>query len=65
MNHTAKEILIKTIDKIEGAYASSTIRSYRSNFEDFIEFCEHINVCSLPAEGETVALFIKKLSRKK
>ena len=27
-NHTAKEILIKTVDKIEGAYASSTIRAY-------------------------------------
>jgi integrase len=62
-NDTAKEILIKTIDKIEGAYATSTIRAYKSNFEDFIEFSEYINVCSLPAEGETVALFIEKLSR--
>jgi len=62
MNHTAKEILIKTVEKIEGAYSPSTIRAYRSNFECFIKYCDENNVAALPAKPETVAIYIKKLS---
>jgi site-specific recombinase XerD len=62
MNHTAKEILIKTVEKIEGAYAPSTIRAYRSNFEVFIKYCDGNNVSALPAEPDIVAQYIKKLS---
>jgi site-specific recombinase XerD len=62
MNHTAKEILIKTVEKIEGAYAPSTIRAYRSNFEAFIKYCDENNIFALPAQPETVAQYIKKLS---
>ena len=62
MNHTAKEILIKTVAKIEGAYAPSTIRAYRSNFEAFIKYCDENNVSALPAEPEIVAQYIRKLS---
>jgi site-specific recombinase XerD len=62
VNHTAKEILIKTVEKIEGAYAPSTIRAYRSNFEAFINYCDENNVSALPAEPEIVAKYIRKLS---
>jgi len=62
MNHTAKEILIKTVEKIEGAYAPSTIKAYRSNFEVFIKYCDENNVTALPAHPETVAQYIRKLS---
>jgi site-specific recombinase XerD len=62
MNHTAKEILIKTVEKIEGAYAPSTIRAYRSNFEAFIKYCHENNVHALPALPEIVAQYIKRLS---
>jgi site-specific recombinase XerD len=62
MNHTAKEILIKTMDKIEGAYAPSTIRAYRSNFEVFIKYCDENNVSALPAHPENVAQYIRRLS---
>ena len=61
-NHTAKEILIKTVEKIEGAYAPSTIRAYRSNFEAFIKHCDENNVTALPAYPETVAQYIRKIS---
>jgi hypothetical protein len=42
MNNTLHtlEILEKTVQKIEGAYAPSTIRAYKSSFERFIQFCE-------------------------
>ena len=62
MNHTAKEILIKTVEKIEGAYAPSTIRAYSSNFEYFIKHCDEISKEALPANPETVAQYIRKLS---
>ena len=61
-NDTAKEILIKTVQKIEGAYAPSTIRAYRSNFEVFIKYCDENNAIALPAQPETVAQYIRKLS---
>lgn len=62
INDTAKEILIKTVQKIEGAYAPSTIRAYRSNFEFFIKHCDENNVIALPTQPETVAQYIRKLS---
>jgi site-specific recombinase XerD len=62
INDTAKEILIKTVEKIEGAYAPSTIRAYRSNFEGFIKYCDENNVTALPAHPEIVAQYIRKLS---
>ena len=61
--HTAKELLSRTIIKIEGAYAPSTIRAYRANFERFIQFCEKRNIDSLPANPSDVALYIAQLTK--
>jgi len=61
-NTIAIEKLRQTIEKIEGAYAPSTIRAYKSNFENFIKFCEENNTNALPASSEIVASYIKKLS---
>ena len=62
MNDTARNCLQATIKKIEGAYAPSTIRAYKSNFETFIKFCDENNTTALPASTEIVATYIKKLS---
>lgn len=61
--HTANEILSQTIESIEGAYAPSTIRAYKSNFEKFINFCEHSDATPLPAEPGNVARFISHLAK--
>ena len=61
-NTIAIEKLRQTIEKIEGAYAPSTIRAYKSNFENFIKFCGENNISALPASNEIVASYIKKLS---
>ena len=63
MDITAKELLNRTIIKIEGAYAPSTIRAYRSNFERFIQFCEERDIDALPANPPDVALYIAQLTR--
>lgn len=56
------QILLNTIEKIEGAYAPATIRAYKANFEKFILFCEEIDECGLPASSNSVAQYIKKLT---
>jgi len=58
----ANEILTETVEKIDGAYAPSTIRSYRANFERFIQFCEDHDANALPADPQNVAQFISKLT---
>ena len=62
MNDTARNCLQATIKKIEGAYAPATIRAYKSNFENFIKYCEEINEEALPASSEIVVSFIKSIS---
>jgi len=58
----ALEILTKTIENIDGAYAPSTIRAYKTSFERFIQFCEGHEVDALPADPPTVAQYISKLT---
>ena len=65
MNNTlnSSTILNITIEKIEGAYAPSTIRAYKTNFERFIQFCEKLNVDALPANPSNVAQYIAQLTK--
>jgi site-specific recombinase XerD len=58
----AREILTKTIENIDGAYAPSTIRAYKTSFERFIQFCESHEVDPLPANPPTVAQYISTLT---
>lgn len=59
----AIKLLQETIDKIEGAYAPATIRAYRADFRDFIEFCRDRNVNALPAQPHSVVQFISNLTK--
>jgi len=65
MNYTLNSLVIlnKTIEKIEGAYASSTIRAYKANFERFIHFCEKQSISSLPANPVDVANYVAQLTK--
>lgn len=63
MNNTAKEVLIETIIKIDGAYAPSTIRAYRANFRKFIDYCAKNHRIALPANGDSVAYYIQHLTQ--
>lgn len=62
MNVTAKRILLDTIIKIDGAYAPSTIRSYKANFERFIQYWDAHQLTAIPAESDTIAQFIAMLT---
>ena len=58
----ATKLLQETIVKIEGAYAPSTIRAYRADFNDFIHFCHDRNANTLPAQPVLVVQYICKLT---
>lgn len=62
INNTAKIQLANTIKMIDGAYAPATIRAYRTNFENYIKFCDEAHAVALPSEPETVARFIQQIS---
>lgn len=62
MNDTAKTWLDKTISMIDGAYAPSTIRAYKTNFENFIKYCEKHELIALPANSDAVAGYIRIIS---
>jgi site-specific recombinase XerD len=70
MNNTidrykAKQLLEATIVRIDGAYAASTMRAYRSNFIKFIDYCEFVGADALPAAPETIATFVEQLTEDK
>ena len=51
MSHSnAHGLLASTASRIEGAYAPSTIRAYRSDFAEFIGFCESKNLEVFPPD---------------
>ena len=59
---TPKELLKETMRRIDGAYAPSTIRAYKSKFEKFMLYCEGLGECALPACSKVVAQYIRKMS---
>jgi len=58
----ATKLLQETIMKIDGAYAPSTIRAYRVDFQDLIKFCAERNAQPLPAQPQLVAEYICRLT---
>ncbi len=60
----AISLLLETIDRIQGAYAPSTIRAYRSDFAEFIGFCETQGLDVFPPNPLTLADFIAHVSEK-
>lgn len=58
----ATSLLLETIDRIQGAYAPSTIRAYRSDFAEFIVFCETQGLEVFPPNPLTLADFISHVS---
>jgi integrase/recombinase XerD len=46
--------------RLEGAYAPSTMRSYYTDVEIFMQWCEDQNLVPLPASVETVCRFLEE-----
>lgn len=48
----------REIDRLAGAYADATLRSYRADFAIFERWCLANDACAIPTESEIVAAFI-------
>lgn len=59
--NTAAELLAQTLHKIDGAYSPATLRAYRADFKEFIEYAENNNETALPASSMIVSGFIMHL----
>ena len=57
-SHDLEDLIEKARSYIHAAKAPSTLRAYRTDFEDFTRFCEGHNLSHLPATPTTVALYI-------
>ena len=65
--HTSGSIYIELdwrseFKRLEGAYATSTIRSYYSDVEIFAQWCEGEDLVPLPAAVGTVCMFLEAQS---
>jgi site-specific recombinase XerD len=60
---TPSELLERTIKKIDGAYADSTIRAYYADMRDLIYFCEKRGTVGLPIAGEDLCIYIAHLTQ--
>ena len=63
MKTNAIVMLNKTIERIDGAYAPTTIRAYKADFAKFIEFCEIHHTDALPASPTIIAMYVAELSK--
>lgn len=54
--------LAQTIKKMDGAYAPSTIRAYKEDFEKLTVFCQKLRKNSLPCHPNTLIKFIELLT---
>jgi len=50
------------LEHVEGAYAPNTIRAYRADMLEFIDYCEKARLEALPADPLTVAGFLLQSS---
>jgi integrase len=57
-----KDLVKRTEDFVRAAKAASTLKAYRSDWRDFESWCQGHHLRALPAEPETVALYITDLA---
>ena len=62
MEFSIRATLEELLKRLEGAYARATLRAYRADFHAFIAYCEELDLASYPANPETVAGFVERLS---
>jgi len=61
-NNSPRTQLKALMQHLDGAYAPNTLRAYRADFSEFIEFCERLGSESLPADQKLIADFIQHLA---
>ena len=65
MSNIVKDISsieIETLDNIRSSKSANTIRAYKSDFNNFVDFCKINNFKPLPADPKIVSFYITHLS---
>ena len=57
-----KSIELETLDNLKLSKANNTIRAYKSDFKDFVDFCTKNDFRSLPTEPKVISLYLTYLS---
>ncbi len=65
LNLKARAALAETLERIDGAYAPASIRAYKADFNELINFCDEEEEDALPTHPQTIANFIVKMSNGK
>jgi site-specific recombinase XerD len=59
-----KKLQTETIENLQSSKSKNTVRAYRSDIADFINFCNRHNLKFLPANPNIVSLYLTDLSKK-
>ena len=62
LNEKGEIALARTLEKIDDAYVPGSIRAYKANFNELINFCDEEGEQALPTHPQTIANFIVKIS---
>jgi len=62
MNRISRQKLERILNHIKDAYSPNTIRAYRSDFSEFIDFCTALGAETLPADPIVIAQFVLQLA---
>ena len=60
-----KQLEKDTLNNIKLSKSKNTIRAYKSDFTDFVNFCKKNSLKSLPADYKTVSIYITQLFKNK
>ncbi len=52
-----------TLKNLKNSKANNTLRAYKSDFKDFVAFCDKHGLRALPTEPKTIALYLTYLSK--
>ena len=65
LNQKARVAIAETLERIDGAYAPASIRAYKADFNELINYCDEEGEEALPTHPQTIANFIVKMSNGK
>ncbi len=60
-----KSLELETLKNLKSSKASNTLRAYKSDYRDFINFCIKHGFKSMPSEPKVLSLYLTHLSQKK
>jgi uncharacterized protein YaaR (DUF327 family) len=58
-----KSLELETLKNLKSSKASNTLRAYKSDYKDFVNFCIKNGLKPMPSEPKIVSLYLTYLSK--